>query len=468
MSLCSTHTVELPTPLSDSVIDDDETPTIRLANSLIAISPRVDMPAMIKSRSYSSPAPAKKFDFDWPFTRSRSQAGFHRPGSRASTGSHDSTVKSSVTLKNTMLKLSNALAQSMRVDQALKQDSLTKDKHLRILALGQHPATTVKRLRFSMADPPTPKELSQARLSIVPYVIRELLSLSEAMVDKALTRDNMRRLAHTQILESFESEGGPKWSVSASVYESALSIWQTSHVQSCFKLIDQEATRAYFLKAIPRVMHPHYTPSTTDVIKMSDKPQCVTEAKLIIDDMYVDLVDVPQPKLRRLFRHYEDADAFLLCLDLSTYNQYSEDNEVNELQQALRAFKKSCGSPRLSKTPVFLLMRNTGSFRRKLAKSPLEKHFPNCKDVKTFDDSIKWLLKHFQSYLRSSQLLWHHCAYDDTEDDSTVDFVRDCVMRLPQILSLNKNVDDLLGGDRPVVYLTKKQSVMARLGAREN
>ena len=320
---------------------------------------------------------------------------------------------------------------------------MTKDKRLRIVAYGQHPATLVKRLRYAISGPPSAEEIEQGRRQIIPYVVGQLLAFSKTLENTMLTSENMMRLAYTQDLEFFESDGEPDWIVSQSVFQAALSIWNSNHVQECFKVIDQETPVAYFMRATQRIMHPHYTPSITDMVKIRNEPRTVTEANLVIDDVQVDLIDVPQPKLRKLIRHHEDANAFLVCLNLSTYNQYSYDSNQNDLERTMNRFRRNCRPSKLSGKPVLLLMYNTGAFRRKLTVAPLRDHFEDCKKIKSYDDAVKWVLKRFRAGLHETQRLLHHFSEDDADDDSTVPFFKQSVALLPQFLNCARMMDEL-------------------------
>ncbi|KPI45300.1 Guanine nucleotide-binding protein alpha-16 subunit [Cyphellophora attinorum] len=418
--------VELPVP--DEETDEDETATIKLGERLMAITGPVDLPSFLEPRTRDPAAKTKKLTLHRLFLRPRSLGSPRRPPGQANASGHAPIIGSGAILKDTTL--SPRLSQSVRAE----------DRQLRILAMGQDPPATIKRLRFALSHPPTNAELAQERLEIVPYLVRALLSLSKSLDTPPLTEQNMLRLACTQELEFFESDGSPDWIVSQSIYRAALSLYQ-----DFLRMIDQEAPGAYFVKATPRIMHPHFIPSQADIIRHKSANRCVTEAKFVIDGISVELFDVPQPKLARFIRHHEDVDALLFCLDLSTYDMYPKGSQHNQVEVALRELKARCRSRKLSNTPVLVLLRNSGSFRRKLVASPLHNHFPSCtRKPKSYDEALIWLQKHVKDHLQTSQTMLLHCAYDDTDDDSIISFFEESVIKLSQILASQRTMNELI------------------------
>lgn len=446
--------VSLPEP--DVVPQLEDTPSMRLAKSYMNYSTQIDVPMLSRSQSHSPPNASKRFDLDRLFHRSRMSATEGRPVSRAeSEHSEDSRAASSTNLKNTMLKLSNAMAQSTRVEQTLRRDSM--QKQLRLLVVGQRTSTVIKRIRFALSEPPTVEELERARKRIVPYVVSELLALSNSLKDTTLTSENMQRLTATHILERFDTGASADVQVSSAVKNSARTIWASEHVQAGMRNIDRLTTSAYFLKALPRVLDPHYQPTLTDLIKIHEDEFYITEATAITGGIHVNMIDAPQPKIRRLVRHFEDADAFLLCLDLSTYTHYSEHSQDNEIERALKTFRQSCKSSKVHNKPIILLMYNAAIFRRKLAVAPFHEHFADCKDAKTYDDIIQWLLKYVRKKLQHTQPIIHHCAEDDAEDDSTIAFFESSISELPQMITCVKTIDELVGSGPSGIWTIRRR-----------
>lgn len=345
-----------------------------------------------------------------------------------------------------MLKLSNSITQSARVDSLIKRDASQQQRHLKLLAIGQRPTSTIKRLRFSLASPPQPEEVERYRRAIVPSAVKSLLSLAEYVGNTVALFDIIKRQSDIQVLESFLESGGPVFEVSPEIHKAAMSLWTSPRVQECFKQTNQDCPSAYFLRAMERTLRPDYEPTVIDVIKADDDQKAAaTQAKMTFDDILVDVIDAPQPKVHRLTSHFDDIDGFMLSLDLSTYDQYADGEKVNALDYSIQRIKRQCKTSSSAHKPVVLIMYNLAAFRRKIATSPLTRHFPECRDAKDFNTAKAFILQRCRNALHSGQAVFFHYAEDDAEDPTTAEFFKDTILQLPDLIQCSKNLDAYLG-----------------------
>lgn len=423
----------------------DDTASAKVAADLMSFPPPSG--PQPTARSTSRVSFIRKFDLD----RLSLKANFYEHGFRtlsrsSSLGTHESQEQSPITLKSSMLRLSNSIAQSARVDSLIKRDASQRQRQLKILALGQRSTSTIKRLRFALASPPQPEEVERCRRVVVPSAVKSLLSLAEYVGNTVALFHIIKRQSDIQVLESFIEQGGPTWEVTPHIHNAAMSLWTSPRVQECFKQLNQECSSAYFLRATERILQPDYEPTVTDVIKADeDQKAAATQAKMTIDDLLVDIIDAPQPKLQRLTSHFDDTDGYLLSLDLSTYDQYADDPKINALEHTLRSIKRQCKNSASAYKPVILIMYNAAAFRRKIAGSPLTKHFPDYRGAKDFNSAKEFILQRCRKVLHPEQSVFHHYSEDDSEDPSTVEFFKDTVQELPHLIACSKNLDQYLG-----------------------
>jgi G-protein alpha subunit len=188
-------------------------------------------------------------------------------------------------------------------------------------------------------------------------------------------------------------------------------------------------------------MDPRYQPTMTDIVRAPEHLRNLRETKLTVNDLRVDLIEVPQCKLRRIIHQFDQVDACLFSLDLSSYDVYGEDSPgCNRLEQSLRFFKAIARSGHFACTPIFLCCVNFKELRRKLATSPLSIHFPNYAGVNDATAVAKFVLERCQQVVTPDQDLFHHVAEDDAEDQSTIRFFEEKAASLPATACLNKTM----------------------------
>jgi len=110
----------------------------------------------------------------------------------------------------------------------------------------------------------------------------------------------------------------------------------------------------------------------------------ITEVKFIVDDMIFRVLDVGgQRSERKKWIHcFENVDTIMFLIAISEYDQrLFEDTAVNRMDEALTLFDSICNSKWFSRTSIILFLNKTDLFREKLATSPIEKYYPDCKGM---------------------------------------------------------------------------------------
>jgi hypothetical protein len=360
----------------------------------------------------------------------------------SSLDSAESTEQASATLRNTMLRISTSLAQSARVESMIKRDANERQNHLRLVAVGQRPASIMKQLRYALANMPNAEEIQQSRRVIVCSAVKSLLAVVEII----------KRQPSIQLLESFLADCGPSWEVTPAIKKAASSIWSSKAVQEYIKTIDHDSNAAFFLRATERIISDTYEPTLTDIIKAEERPNTAMEFKFAVDDVYVELVNAPQPKIKKLINPYDVAEAFLWTLDLSTYDQYEADCTKSQLQTAIDGFARICSRSSRSK-PVVLVMYNTATFRRKIISSPLAAHLTpsgnrkmsSASTLRDFSASKDLILDKCRGTMYPEQTLRFHFAEDDAEDVTTPEFFKKHMAELPYVIWTVNSIEREMG-----------------------
>jgi G-protein alpha subunit len=137
----------------------------------------------------------------------------------------------------------------------------------------------------------------------------------------------------------------------------------------------------------------------------------------------VDLIEVPNCKLRRIIHQFDEVDACLLTLDLASYDHYLEEGKGhNTLETSLRPFKGIC---RMFKNKaIFLVCLNFKLFSKKLAKTPLSVHFEAYTGGADPGSAADYILERCRRLAMKDQEFFFHVADDDAEDTTTVDFFK--------------------------------------------
>jgi hypothetical protein len=336
----------------------------------------------------------------------------------------------------------------------IKRDAVAieRQNHLRLVAVGQRPASIMKQLRYALANKPNAEEIQQSRQVIVSSAVKNLLAVVEHVGNTRALFEIIKRQPSIQLLESFLADCGPAFEVTPAVKRAASSIWSSKAVQEYIKSIDHDSNAAFFLRATERIISDTYEPTLTDITKADERPNTAMELKFAVDDVYVELVNAPQPKIKKLINPYDVAEAFLWTLDLSTYDQYEAGSTTSQLQTAINGFSRICSRSSRSK-PVVLVMYNTAAFRRKIISSPLAAHLSplegrkvsNATASRDFSSSKDMVLDSCRSTMYPEQTLRYHFAEDDAEDATTAEFFKKHAAELPYVIWTVNSIEREMG-----------------------
>ncbi|MCJ1388715.1 guanine nucleotide-binding protein subunit alpha [Xylographa bjoerkii] len=164
-------------------------------------------------------------------------------------------------------------------------------------------------------------------------------------------------------------------------------LWADGGVQSCFKLSREcqlPDSAAYYFDHIRRLSSHTDVPSIQDVLRLSDKTTGFTEYT----------VEMPQA----IFKVSDNLAIILFTVDIASYDQVLfEDERVNRMQEALRAFKLVCNSRWFLNTHIWLFFTKIDKLEDKLKFSPLKNYCPDYEGGDSFEAAKEYLANRFLS-----------------------------------------------------------------------
>lgn len=120
-----------------------------------------------------------------------------------------------------------------------------------------------------------------------------------------------------------------------------------------------------------------------------------------MDGATINVIDVgPQNHQgRKWIHHFSEVTAVLFVVDISCYDNWLSDK--NEMVERLVLFDSVINSKWFPDNTIVLFLSNISEFRRKLARSPLEDHFPDFHGGNGPDQAAEYLLDRFKKVDRS-------------------------------------------------------------------
>lgn len=149
-----------------------------------------------------------------------------------------------------------------------------------------------------------------------------------------------------------------------------------------------------------------YKPSGEDVLKVRSS---MNEVKIQMGALSVNLTRVKQENRERknVLAMFEHVTSIIFCVDLSRYDVPWLDT-ANGLMEPLVFFDSVVNSRWFMRASVILLLGNAGSFRAKMAHSPLKQYFPDYNGGDDLNRGAKYILWRFHQLNRARLALYPH------------------------------------------------------------
>ncbi|KAK7451026.1 Guanine nucleotide-binding protein alpha-2 subunit [Stygiomarasmius scandens] len=292
---------------------------------------------------------------------------------------------------------------SRREAQSLKQEPLLLRKEVKVLVF--EGCTAIKQIRLCEGMGFTDEERKIYRQIIYQNVFESIREIIIAMKDFEILHSNQPLV--DKISECLDNDTG-NCVLCFEIAEDIHQFLQDSNVENMINkqlCLVEDAT--YFLPEILRIGSPDYVPTDKDILRARQKHKGIAETRLpfgLTKEQTLVLLDVQgqQGEPRKWMHCFEDIACILFCASLSDYDRMSEqDRERTRMDDSLAFFQQIATLSWARRISLFLLLNESGEFRRKLLVTPLSHYFPEY----TGGDDFRLAIDYFKRlFARSGQI----------------------------------------------------------------
>ncbi|PBK63551.1 heterotrimeric G protein alpha subunit 4 [Armillaria solidipes] len=160
-------------------------------------------------------------------------------------------------------------------------------------------------------------------------------------------------------------------------------LWRDPGVQEAWQRGNEAAlpeNLEYFFSDLDRLFDPQYQPTEQDIIQCRVRTIGIKETIFYLQDRELTVVDVGgQKSERRKWIHcFKDATSILFLVSLSGYDQcLVEDENVNQMHDAMAVWEPICRSQWFERTSIILLLNKNDLFEQKVPHSDIKNYFPD-------------------------------------------------------------------------------------------
>jgi guanine nucleotide-binding protein G(i) subunit alpha len=143
------------------------------------------------------------------------------------------------------------------------------------------------------------------------------------------------------------------------------------------------------------------------------KASGIQEYKFDLGSLGIHMFSIGVQRLdkKKFIHQFENITSIVFSVDLSGYDQVLPDgSNQNQIIESLQVFGSVVNSRWFLRTSVILLFCNAGRFKRKLARSPMSRQFPDYTGGNDFAQALKYIFWRFNQLNRMDLSLFpHHC-----------------------------------------------------------
>ncbi|KAG6826665.1 hypothetical protein H0H92_014938, partial [Tricholoma furcatifolium] len=334
----------------------------------------------------------------------------------------------------------SAQERSDLIDLQLEEENTKLKRECRVLLLGlagSGKSTIVKHMKLHQGGY-TPAELLEHRPTIYRNLIHSAQALLQYMRDTDLNLEYLPNRALVDGIlnyrwESDNCEDDLDSDVATAIYR----VWTDPVIP---RIMDEHSGKFHLMDSAPyffaqalRIGTPGYQPNDTDILHAHQKSHGIVET-CIVDKSYVTvrpmsavatmstvdstsaaeptstvepmanveplcirIIDVSGQKnnVRKWIHCFEGVTSVLFCTALSDYDQVLEKTVQNRMSESLTLFEAIINSRWFIRTSIILFLNKIDIFKSKLAKVPLERHFPGYTGGADINKAAKYILWEF-------------------------------------------------------------------------
>ena len=277
----------------------------------------------------------------------------------------------------------------MGVAVVASSQQLMKQKTVKLLLLGageSGKSTLVKQMKIIHGHGYTNEELLSYRATVCDNLVTSMMAVMKAMLKLRINLADQKN--RTYVMAVLQAKQGGALSAGGEGLPETLAtairaLWQDGGVQACYARRNEfqlNDSARYYFEQIDRIATSTYTPTQQDVLRARVRTTGVIETSFKYKDLIFQIIDVggQRSERRKWMPHFEDVTALIFVSALSGYDlTLEEDEDTNRVHESMSLFEGIANNKFFGDTSIILFMNKTDLFKEKLAKSPLNKYFPD-------------------------------------------------------------------------------------------
>lgn len=270
---------------------------------------------------------------------------------------------------------------SKEIDNLIRRDEKASKKMVKLLLLGageSGKSTVLKQMRLIYTKEGFSKsEKEEWRIIIFQNIMDGLRLLIDAMEELGIMFHYEETSRHLPLIMKKSVDEFRSFDTTPVEYLKSLkTIWKDPGLQEAIKrgkLALYDNLR-YFMNDLDRLFNKRFVPTDQDVLRARLRTTGITETVFDLGCLQYRMFDVGgQRSERKKWIHcFENVNALLFLVAISGYDQFlAEDNESNQMQEALMLWESIANSHWFKKSSLILFLNKIDLFRAKVAHSPI-------------------------------------------------------------------------------------------------
>ncbi|OAJ36147.1 hypothetical protein BDEG_20351 [Batrachochytrium dendrobatidis JEL423] len=214
-------------------------------------------------------------------------------------------------------------------------------------------------------------------------------------------------------------------------------LWADEDIKGAFySTTTIQDTAPYFLADPVKFTSLSYKPTDTDILNTRLPTIQVSESIIKLEKNTVHFFDVGgQQKYRKQWiPYFDDVHNIVFVVSISSYDQQLQENStINRMHDALDLFGNICNAPLLKHTSMTLMLNKSDIFATKIAKSPINKYFPDYKGGNDIKKGYRYFEKKFilQNQQDNKRISTHITCCTDTKAMDVIISTVLCIIENP-------------------------------------
>ncbi|KAK5671853.1 hypothetical protein QVD99_001683 [Batrachochytrium dendrobatidis] len=319
---------------------------------------------------------------------------------------------------------------SKQIDQYLLQEKILRDKIMlepRVLVLGSGDSgktTLMKQLKILHAGGYCDQERQSYNEKICDNIVDSMLAILALLHIKNISVKNITTKTNIDLLRNYfqtSPEEVLQKPLTADIAQIIQKLWADEDIKGAFySTTTIQDTAPYFLADPVKFTSLSYKPTDTDILNTRLPTIQVSESIIKLEKNTVHFFDVGgQQKYRKQWiPYFDDVHNIVFVVSISSYDQQLQENStINRMHDALDLFGNICNAPLLKHTSMTLMLNKSDIFATKIAKSPINKYFPDYKGGNDIKKGYRYFEKKFilQNQQDNKRISTHITCCTDTK-----------------------------------------------------